>query len=236
MKITNKTCYDSRTIRSAICTVHDRLAKTEGRLPQWKRVRVEVVYARTRTVHGCAVVGGTYMQLVLLGPQRHKIHRYEGDGPLVCEHCGEALQPTGSKRGHTIEDATTWETLYSHHCKIRAPSRITPAYLAGLIDHELRHLYGFRHDKMGTGYTTGAMWRREHEAASWATEAFGWNTLPLAGTKPKREIDLVAVRHAAVLDREKSWTSKLKRAQTALRKIRQQRKYYETKLAARGKP
>lgn len=52
--------------------------------------------------------------------------------------------------------------------------------------------------------------------------------------EPKKDVDLVAKRAASVDARIKKWETKLKRATTALRKLRKQKKYYDAKLAERG--
>lgn len=48
---------------------------------------------------------------------------------------------------------------------------------------------------------------------------------------PKR--DVVRERHARVLELERTWTRKIKLAQTKLKKLRQRRRYYEKQLARR---
>jgi len=232
MKIrSNATCYDTRAIRAAICAVHDRLAKTEGRLPQWKRVNVEIVYARTRVTHGCASIGGTYMKLVLMGPRGQGVHLLD-NVPLVCPHCGSgSFRKT--KAGMRIDDV--WHPYMEHKCKETA-SPVTPQLLAALIDHEVRHLYGIMHAQM-RGIYTKTMWGLEQEEAAWANDhpGFPWKTLP---TKKKRErvvvppVDLVSKKLETIAEREKAWTSKLKRAQNALAKLRVKRRHHERRLAA----
>lgn len=233
MKIkSNATCYDTRALRTAICVAHDRLAKTEGRLRQWERVVVDVVYARTRTVHGCASLGGTYMKLVLMGPRAPKVFLYD-DVPLVCPHCeSTAFKLTQSSKTVGSETFDGWE----HQCKDRAESPVTVQHLMALIDHELRHLYGINHAQM-RGIYTKTMWELEYQEAAWANDhpALPWKTPPL---KKRRErvavqpVDLISEKLAALAVREKTWASKLKRAQTALAKLRAKRRHHERRLAA----
>ncbi len=52
--------------------------------------------------------------------------------------------------------------------------------------------------------------------------------------EPKKEVDVVAKRAASVDARIKKWETKLKRATTALKKLKRQKKYYDAKLAERG--
>lgn len=54
--------------------------------------------------------------------------------------------------------------------------------------------------------------------------------------KPKRVVDVQEVRYERALKAEKRWLTKLKRAQTALKKIVRQKKYYERKMAAAHEP
>jgi len=184
-------------------------------------------------VHGCAVLRGTYMKLVLMGPRAPKVFLYD-DVPLVCPHCESTSFKLTSSSKISSDGVTSdgWE----HQCKDRVESRITPQHLAALIDHELRHLYGINHAQM-RGVYTKTMWDLEHQEAAWANghPGFPWKTPP---TKKKRErvavppTDLIGKKLAAITEREKAWTSKLKRAQTALNKLRAKRHHHERRLAA----
>jgi hypothetical protein len=233
MKIkSNTTTYDTRAIRTAICVAHDRLAKTEGRLKQWKRVVVDVVYARTRVTHGCASIGGTYMKLVLMGPRAPKVFLYD-DVPLVCPHCeSTSFKPTQSCKRVDGVTFDGWE----HTCKERAESPVTVQRLMALIDHELRHLYGIEHAQM-RGIYTKTMWALEQEEAAWANDhpSLPWKTLPVKKV-PERvavpPVDLIGEKLVTLAAREKAWTTKLKRAQTALTKLRAKRRYHERRMAA----
>lgn len=49
--------------------------------------------------------------------------------------------------------------------------------------------------------------------------------------EPKPKVDPIVIRHKRVLQGIKRWTTKLKRAQTALKKLERQRRYYERKAA-----
>jgi hypothetical protein len=52
--------------------------------------------------------------------------------------------------------------------------------------------------------------------------------------EPKKQVDVVAKRAASVDARIKKWEAKQKRANTALRKLKKQKRYYDAKLAERG--
>jgi len=45
--------------------------------------------------------------------------------------------------------------------------------------------------------------------------------------RPKAEKDIVAIRHQRLVEREKSWQAKLKRAQNALKKVQRTKREYE---------
>ena len=50
--------------------------------------------------------------------------------------------------------------------------------------------------------------------------------------RPAKPVDLKAERHARVLARIKAWETKAKRAETALKKLRRQARYYGRQIAA----
>lgn len=74
MRLDNQTEYDGRAIRKIITAAHNYLADAEGRLPQWKRVRVRVVYTRTRTASGHATYNGTRMRLRFRRPEKKPVN------------------------------------------------------------------------------------------------------------------------------------------------------------------
>ncbi|MEW6210613.1 MAG: hypothetical protein AB1631_19775 [Acidobacteriota bacterium] len=101
---------------------------------------------------------------------------------------------------------------------------------AHIVAHELAHNRGLQHRGMKGSirydYVDG--WR----------EYYGWaEAMPLEKkelkTKPKS--DLQIMRYQRVLELEKGWRTKLKRAETALKKLRRKRRYYERALVAAGK-
>lgn len=101
--------------------------------------------------------------------------------------------------------------------------------LARTIAHELAHTLDYKHSDMkGPLFTRVGNWR---EIYAWA-ESF-----PLGQEQPKAKpkgTDLQLVRYNRVLNAQGRWETKLKRAQNALKKLRTQRRYYESKLAAKG--
>ena len=58
MKLDNRTHYDTKLLRTIICRAHARLAKAQGRLPQWKRVTITV----RRRLKGTHTSGHAYLK------------------------------------------------------------------------------------------------------------------------------------------------------------------------------
>lgn len=115
--------------------------------------------------------------------------------------------------------------------KIMLPSQaVDKIDLAHVIAHELGHCHGLTHaDMRGSAIWTRS--GRHREIYAWASE------LPLEKKQPKRKKRLVGAEHAeagAQKARRKvaEWTSYLKRAQTALKKWRARRRYYERRAVA----
>lgn len=65
MKIRNETGYDTRAIRRIITATHNRMARFEGRVPQWRHVTFEVACARGNRCTGWAWLRGTRSRLRL---------------------------------------------------------------------------------------------------------------------------------------------------------------------------
>jgi hypothetical protein len=98
------------------------------------------------------------------------------------------------------------------------------------LAHEIAHLryrgHGPKHEKL-------------------TKELFDWimsytdpaaTYLPAKPEKVSRQKkDILTLRYNLVLEKESRWASKLKRAENALKKLRQQRSYYEKRIAARSK-
>lgn len=107
------------------------------------------------------------------------------------------------------------------------PPTIDRCVLAQILKHELAHNAGARGERWmrrGSHFGFRGAWR---ESVAWA------ETLPLelAEVKAKLPADPFAVL-AKIASSERRWTTKAKRAATALKKLRRRRTYYERKLAA----
>lgn len=80
MKIQNDTDYRSREIKSLLCATHDFLARSEGRLRQWRSVVFTVGYTRTRQTSGHATYHGTRSTLRFRPPNGRRFWRdWPGD-------------------------------------------------------------------------------------------------------------------------------------------------------------
>lgn len=102
--------------------------------------------------------------------------------------------------------------------------------LAHIIAHEMAHSRGLQHSEMRGcaryDYTEG--WRDYY---AWA------NQMPIEKKQVREKLkeDVQLVRYNRILERQRGWTTKLKRAQTALKKLARQQRYYEKVLVAAGK-
>jgi len=52
MRLDNQTGFDGRFLRKLVTEAHRQLAESEGRLEQWKRTRIEIVYCRANHAGG----------------------------------------------------------------------------------------------------------------------------------------------------------------------------------------
>jgi len=127
--------------------------------------------------------------------------------------------------------------LTGHFMRLRIPKPEThpkPHDIAYLMEHELMHCYGYKHSQMGVcrrGWATAA------ERYKWADEMFPQG-IPVKTPKVRvtpDKADIQEKRYLRVVAQVKTWTTKLKRAQTAIKKLAVRRRYYEKVLAAAGR-
>jgi predicted SprT family Zn-dependent metalloprotease len=112
---------------------------------------------------------------------------------------------------------------------IKVPSgEVDKIDLAHVIAHELAHIRGMQHRQMthNPQYSRVGDWRSRY---AWALD------MPLEKAQPKPKQDVQVKRYEAVLAQERRWQTKLKRAQTALKKLRPKLRRYERVLTAAGK-
>ena len=105
------------------------------------------------------------------------------------------------------------------------------AELAALFSHELMHSYGYQH-----GPALRPRISSVHIAEFvWVAEELGYTSIPLKAVKPKApKPDVQVVRYLRVVARQKSWATKLKRAETGAAKAHKEARYYERALLAKG--
>lgn len=96
------------------------------------------------------------------------------------------------------------------------------------INHDMSHFIERR--KTGAAHSDQHL-RLERNGAALICRRF-LRDEPYVEKKPEQ--DLVAVRAARVDAGIKRWEAKLRRATTALKKLKKQKRYYDTKLAERG--
>jgi hypothetical protein len=114
---------------------------------------------------------------------------------------------------------------------VMVPSQVVDRVdLAHTIAHELAHMRGMKHHQMNRNpqYYRIGNWRERY---AWA------ETMPLERSTPKTRPkgDVQMQRYQRALASEKRWRTRLKRAQTALKKLRPKLRYYERILTAAGK-
>jgi hypothetical protein len=130
-------------------------------------------------------------------------------------------------------------TVGGWHMTLRLPQeriasgegRLRTATLAWVVWHELLHTYGYRHDR----FSPPAMYNTDSaERFAFVVEKIGSEMVADAAVKvkvkPTKETTQRA-RYDRLVANEKAWQSKLKRAQTALRKIAKRKRYYERQLS-----
>lgn len=136
----------------------------------------------------------------------------------------------GRKLGFAYYHGTRMELLVPRPSWAEHHRRLD--YWAAVIEHEIQHLRGYRHANMGRG--SACQRAVEIRRCAYALELGLGTHLVVKAPKPVVQRDVQAERYGRVLAAEKRWGTKLKRAQTALRRLRSQRRYYEKQMAARG--
>lgn len=95
--------------------------------------------------------------------------------------------------------------------------------LATLARHELLHSYGYGHSAFTDDW-----------ADPWPELAQLGEFIPVQQPRAKPPRDRAAERFAAAQAAERRWLSRLRRAETALKKVRRRLAYYERKAAGRS--
>lgn len=125
-------------------------------------------------------------------------------------------------------------------CRIRvARNEVVLAELCWLVQHEVYHLFGVRHQAMPNAVnhwsSAGTAAAREHYSDLIDRYGEVVREVPKpAKVVPTTEQKRVA-KLASIEERIARWQSKAKRAETALKKLRKQKRYYESQLATAAK-
>jgi hypothetical protein len=112
--------------------------------------------------------------------------------------------------------------------RLPAPERarsLTVADVGWLFLHELAHCAGYDHSQMGP------LNHRVTKDRLTYLDGFPLGPQEPKATKPKPDVQ--ATRYQQTVEALARWTTKLKRAQTALKKLKVRARYYERALASR---
>lgn len=229
MKIENGTDYDGRALRSILCGVHRWLAKTEGRLRQWRRVRFEIRYTRTRTSSGHAYVGGTYSLLRIPKPDA-EVRGWTWDGTRAANY--------PDHRGAVVRNfvAVAWhEMLHLYGYRHGSMARKYPDF------DEMRAICESLDLDPDEGIPLRPSLRPEEEPEPVEVPTVRASALgALLGALEARESDLRAEADRyeeslrAALAKRKEWTTKARRAKTYLSKYRSRENRARRKLRDLG--
>ena len=145
----------------------------------------------------------------------------------VLKHCDVWV------RQRRVRDYATGRAhLSGHRLRITIGSASLAHYL-WIARHEVWHLFGVEHEHFPEAimHLTPSALVAIHEVYGVAEGA----TLPPASPPEPKPAptaeDRATVKLARLAEREKAWRTKLKRAETALAKIRKSQKYYEKQCA-----
>ncbi len=128
MRIKNETQYSTRAIRSVLTTIHNHMAKTEGRMRRWKELVVQIGYTRDSRVRGWAYLGNAnsgpvYWRRSAFGRQENGVKIEPG------KQCPDVLLRLPEPR--QIQNDEIW--------------RADEHDLGWLTYHEFMHSYGYNH-------------------------------------------------------------------------------------------
>jgi len=188
------------------------------KLPTWRRLTVTIVYAKRM--------------------EKWFVEKEDG---------GKELVPMAHGPTHMTGSAS----YNGRHMTLRLPrERVDLLWVAKLFHHEILHNFGTRHPDY-PAHLGRNFWKTDAEGYRWVIEKHGFEqyldeVVPESKAKPtideKRD-----ERVQRLLQRRKAWVTKLRRAETALKKIDQSLRYYDkqgvevpeleapTKMAAKRK-
>jgi hypothetical protein len=133
-----------------------------------------------------------------------------------------------SRKRHT----SGWAYRSGYYTKLCIRRGIISVHsVAYLFAHEMMHLYGYGHNRMGN---------RGHSAPvdlDDIEQVLGFADIKEREPQKKKRpegVELQQQRYLRVLELEREWQSKLKRAQNALKKYRRKKRYYERELTKKA--
>jgi hypothetical protein len=123
-------------------------------------------------------------------------------------------------------------------CRIRIPrNSVNLNELIWLIRHEVYHLFAVRHQDMPNAVNNRGNYGYVEETFSELFTRYGMEVLeaPVVGKKVVSTDEKRAVKLASIETRIAAWESKQKRAENALKKLRQKVRYYQTVMGVAAK-
>jgi len=209
LNIVNRTQWPTRSLRTVMLKVLNANIKLEG--PLRHPLRVTIVHSKKRW-HG----RGGYTGYAYLHSGTMKLRVPKPDD--ACQYC------TDGKTWGSIIDGKLADPSPCSQCKGTGKS-VEPLFdvfeFAHLFEHELMHCRGYKHETMG--------WLNR-----WSPEKKShYPYLDGATVSPKlaqtaAPVDRVAIRAQRVAARIVAWERKKRRADSALKKLYRQQKYYQT--------
>lgn len=211
MKIVNKTHWRTDHLKAIL----QRCAEMELEPAKRRRITVTVVYSGKRHdgSSGCAFVGGTRARVrIPKGPR------------LPDKRLVEHYRKIDAERSLIDTLGSLLDRYLSGFDEAKSMQSIKLAF-ASVACHEFAHNRGMQHRQMPKQYTWAEGWK---DYVAWAAD------MPLeVKTAPERKTDAQEQRYSRVLQLKAQWEAKLKRAQTAIKKLRTKERYYERAFAQR---
>lgn len=235
MKIRNTTDFDTAELRSllrrVVREVESTLAKLAARGEHPLRWPVDIVHARARHI---LAVCDVWIRQKRNDAELRRQHAIEG-----WLHAAETAT-TDRERERASVAVERWALdggsgrarLSGTKLRMTLVGSSTAAFL-WLARHEVWHLFGLGHE-----HFPGAIMHETAVARVAVCEIFGvteTDTIALVAPKPAKSAPGPEEKLAALEERAKRWNSKLKRAQTALGKLKRQQRYYERQIEQAAK-
>lgn len=234
MKVRNTTDYDTDALRSLIRVVVRDVERTmAAHHPLGLGWTPEMVAARAKKI-----LGGCDVWI-----RQHRARRTSRGARDYGQEAARAAEKGQDDRAlrlavfaETGGGSSGYAMLSGSRLRLTLSTDSTASFL-WLVRHEAWHLFGVGHEDFPNAVMHETPSSREAIREQYAAQIARYGeTLPakparVAPPPPSAE-ERAASKLARIEEREKAWTTKLRRAQTALAKLKKSRRYYE-KLAAR---